>query len=175
MQQFENAIRFAKVCAMNSQPILNQPFPDFTLPVALPNGEQSTLSRADLQGKPFVIFVYPKDATSGCTIEVCGFRDLYEEFETLGVDILGLSRDGVRSHARFVQNQKLPYSLLADADQSTLKAWNLIKDATMYGKPVTKVQRTTFLVDGEGVLRRVWENVTPLGHAAEVLAACRTL
>ncbi|MDF2439619.1 MAG: thioredoxin-dependent peroxiredoxin [Abditibacteriota bacterium] len=160
---------------MSSHPILNQPFPDFSLPVALPTGEQSTLSRDQLQGQPFVLFVYPKDATSGCTIEVCGFRDLYSEFEKSGVVILGLSRDGVRSHGRFIQNQSLPYSLLADADQSTLKAWQLIKQATMYGKPVTKVQRTTYLVDGNSVLRHIWESVTPLGHAAEVLEACRIL
>lgn len=158
-----------------TQPVLNQPFPDFSLPVALPAGEQSTLSRAELSGKPFVLFVYPKDATSGCTIEVCGFRDLHPEFEKLNVVVLGLSRDSMRSHLRFIHNQNLPYALLADADQSTLKAWNLIQQATMYGKPVTKVLRTTYLVDGAGVLRRVWENVTPLGHAAEVLEACRNL
>lgn len=158
-----------------TQPVLNQPFPDFSLPVALPAGEQSTLSRAELSGKPFVLFVYPKDATSGCTIEVCGFRDLYPEFRKLDAQVVGLSRDGVRSHGRFIGEQKLPYPLLADADQSTLKAWQLIKQATMYGKPVTKVQRTTYLVDGAGVLRGVWENVTPIGHAAEVLEACGSL
>lgn len=157
---------------MNSQPVLNQPFPDFQLPVALPTGTQSTLSRTQLAGKPFVLFVYPKDATSGCTIEVCGFRDLHPEFRKLGVAIIGLSRDNVRSHRRFIQGQNLPYSLLSDADQSTLKAWHLIKEATMYGKPVTKVLRTTYLVDGAGVLRRVWEDVTPIGHAIEVLEAC---
>ncbi len=155
-------------------PTESHPLPDFDLPVADGTSE-STLSLQDLQGQPFVIFVYPKDATSGCTIEANEFRDLYPEFGKLGVQVLGLSRDTVRSHLRFIENQELPYPLLADKPQTVIKGWGLLKDATMYGKPVTKVQRTTFLVDGKGVVRRVFENVQPPGHAQEVLEAARAM
>lgn len=154
--------------------------PDFDLPVALPPEQStapqsSTLSNADLAGAPFVLFVYPKDATSGCTVEACNFRDLHHEFRELGVTILGLSRDNVRSHARFIEAQNLPYPLLADKDQTVIRDWDLLQDATMYGKPVTKVRRTTFLVDAKGIVRQVFENVQPLGHAQEVLLAARAL
>lgn len=155
-----------------------QPLPDFDLPAAIP-GESgmtgSTLSRADLRGKPFVLFVYPKDATSGCTVEACEFREQYSAFQQLGVEVLGLSRDTLSSHRRFIENQQLPYPLLADKEQIVVRGWGLLKDATMYGKPVTKVQRTTFLVDEAGVVRRIFTDVQPLGHAAAVLEAAREI
>ncbi len=154
--------------------------PDFDLPVATPNSgstapRSSTLSNADLAGVPFVLFVYPKDATSGCTVEANEFRDLHHEFEELGVKILGLSRDNIRSHERFIEAQNLPYALLADKEQTVIRDWDLLQDAKMYGKAVTKVRRTTFLVDAKGIVRQVFENVQPPGHAREVLLAARAL
>ena len=116
-----------------------------------------------------MLFFYPKDATPGCIIEVCNFRDLHEEFETLGVALVGVSRDKMGAHRRFIENQNLPYPLAADEGGKLIEKWGLLKQATMYGKPVTKVARTTFVADKNGVLRRVFENVTPAGHAAEVL------
>jgi peroxiredoxin Q/BCP len=86
-----------------------------------------------------------------------------------------VSRDNVRSHIRFIQNQNLPYPLLADQEQTLIRGWGLLVNKTMYGKPVTKVTRTTFVVDGEGIVRRVIEKVTPLGHAQEVLDLVRIL
>lgn len=159
-----------------SIPQPGQQFPDFTLPVATPRGEeieQGTLSLAELKGGPVVLFFYPRDATSGCTIEVCGFRDEYAGFEKLGVKVIGISRDKLSAHLRFIKNQNLPYPLLADADQTLIKACNLLKDATMYGKPVTKVLRSTFILDENGIVLKTFENVTPLGHAREVLAFLR--
>jgi peroxiredoxin Q/BCP len=151
-------------------PQTGQKFPDFSSPVAWPDGEQSTLSLAAFRGAPLVIFFYPKDATSGCTIEVCGFRDEYSGFQELGVQVLGVSRDKVSAHARFIQNQALPYPLLADPEQKLIRACDLLVNKTMYGKPVTKVLRTTFALDESGVVLKVWESVTPLGHAREVLS-----
>ncbi len=159
-------------------PQVGQPLPPFSLPTVLatPNGtESSTRCNADFAGKPLVLFVYPKDATSGCTVEACGFRDLYSEFRVLDVEVVGLSRDGTSAHKKFIESQKLPFALLADKEQTVLRAWNLIAPATMYGKPVTKVRRTTFLIDAGGIARRIWDDVSPLGHAREVLEAARQL
>jgi peroxiredoxin Q/BCP len=157
-------------------PQIGQAFPSFSLPAAIPNHgeiEQTVLSSADFRGQPLVIFFYPKDATSGCTIEVCNFRDEYSGFQKLGAQVVGVSRDKIGAHVRFIQNQELPYPLLADAEQTLLRACGLIANKTMYGKPVTKVLRTTFLLDENGIIERVWENVTPLGHAREVLDSLR--
>ena len=163
----------------NAIPSIGEPLPTFELPIALPQvlAEQnsaakaaaSTCSAQDLRGRAHVLFVYPRDATSGCTIEVCGFRDLYTEFRKLNVGILGLSRDTLGAHRKFIAAQNLPYGLLSDKEQHLLKAWNLIAPGTMYGKPVTKVLRTTFLMDENLVVRQIWNEVTPLGHATQVL------
>lgn len=160
-------------------PQVGQPLPDFSLPVVTSGSDgaitESTVSVADLRGRPLVLFFYPKDATCGCTVEVCGFRDLYPQFEQSNIAVLGVSRDTVRSHIRFIQNQNLPYPLAADAGGALMKSWGLIVPKTMYGKPVTGVLRTTLLIDGAGVVRHIYEKVTPLSHAAEVLAAAREL
>lgn len=148
----------------------------FSAVVATENAiESSTRSNADFLGKAFVLFVYPKDATSGCTIEVCGFRDLYTEFRVLDIEIVGLSRDGIGAHKKFIAAQGLPFSLLSDKEQTLMKSWDLIFESTMYGKPVTKVRRTTFLIDATGIVRQIWNDVSPLGHAQEVLKAARQL
>ena len=159
-----------------SIPQSGQPFPDFNLPAAVPSFEgtqKSTLALNSFRGAPLVIFFYPKDATCGCTTEVCGFRDECSGFEQMGAKVIGVSRDKLSAHGRFIENQNLPFPLLADSEQTLLRACGLIKNATMYGKPVTKVLRTTFLLDENGVVVRVWENVAPPGHAAEVLAFLR--
>lgn len=155
------------------QPQPDQPVPDFSLPAALPGPDggitETTISATALRGRPAVLFFYPKDATSGCTVEVCNFRDLHADFQESGVQIVGISRDSIRSHIRFIQSQSLPYPLAADIGGELIKAWGLLVHKTMYGKPVTKVLRTTFVLDGDGVVRRIYEQVTPLGHARQVL------
>ena len=164
---------------MNTTPQLNQPLPEYCLSAAVPGADgaitETTITNADLRGRPFVLFFYPKDATCGCIVEVCGFRDLYSEFEKLGVAVLGVSRDTMRSHIRFIQNQNVPYPLLCDTDRNLSRAWGLLVNKTMYGKPVTGTARTTFVVDGNGIVRRVFEKVTPLGHAQAVLDCVRDL
>lgn len=160
----------------NKLPQVGQKFPDFSLPAAIPSAQgtnQSTLSLADFAGQLAVLFFYPRDATPGCTIEVCGFRDEYSGFEEIGVPVAGISRDKLSAHLKFIEKQALPYPLLADAEQTLIRACNLIKHKTMYGKPVTGVLRSTFVLDENGVVLRLFENVTPLGHAAEVLAFVR--
>jgi len=161
-----------------NRPQAGQPLPAFSQPATVPQVDgtvvETTLANADFKGRPLVLFFYPKDATPGCTIEVCGFRDLYPEFEKSGIQVVGVSRDTVRSHIRFTQNQQLPYPLLADPDQELVRGWDLIVNKKMYGKPVTGILRCTFVVDSQGIVRHVYEKVTPLGHAQEVLDLVRS-
>jgi peroxiredoxin Q/BCP len=156
-------------------PQIGQPLPLFSLPAVLPDGSETTLSNADFAGRVLVLFIYPKDATCGCTVEVCGFRDLYPEFEKLNAAVVGMSRDGVGPHKKFIAAQGLPYPLLSDKAQTLLKSWNIIYEATMYGKPVTKVSRDTLIVDSNGIVRHILPKDTPLGHAQEVLELVRAL
>ncbi|MEO6906598.1 MAG: peroxiredoxin [Abditibacteriaceae bacterium] len=161
-----------------SVPSEGQIFPSFSLPAVFPSGDKSqekVLSDTDFKGSPWVLFVYPKDATSGCTIEVCEFREMYAEFEKLNVKVVGLSRDKMSAHHKFIANQNLPYPLISDAEQTFLRSSNLIIQSTMYGKPVTKVLRVTFVMDAENKIIKTFENVAPLGHAAEVLATLESL
>ncbi len=157
---------------------IDQAFPQFSLPAAVPQGNEiieQTMSNDDLRGRTTVVFFYPKDATSGCTIEVCSFRDLYPEFEKLNVQVIGVSRDAVSSHKRFIQNQGLPYPLIADKERVLIEGLNLLVNKTMYGKPVTGVLRNTFVLDENGNIARIFEKVMPLGHAQEVLDYVRGL
>lgn len=160
-------------------PQVGQPIPDFLLPVAVPGPDgaigEGTFSASELRGRPLVLFFYPKDATCGCIVEVCGFRELYAQFQQANIAVLGVSRDTIRSHIRFIQHQNLPYPLAADPGGALMKAWGLIVPKTMYGKPVTGVLRTTLLLDSAGIVRRIYEQVTPLGHAEEVLAVAQEL
>jgi peroxiredoxin Q/BCP len=161
-----------------SLPQIGKPLPDFSLPAVQKSADgftATTISNASLAGRAFVLFIYPKDATSGCTIEACHFGELYAEFQKLGVEVIGLSRDKLSAHKRFITNQSLPYPLASDEGAPLLKSWDLLVNKTMYGKPVTGVARTTFLVDKQGIVRQVWENVTPAGHATEVLKLAATL
>lgn len=158
-------------------PQVGQPLPEFSLPAVVPDGmgviTEMTLSNKNFKGKPLVLFFYPRDATPGCTIEVCNFRDQHKEFVKAGVAVVGVSRDTVKSHIKFIQNQNLPYPLLADAGMEIIKSWGLLVNKTMYGKPVTGVARNTYIIDGKGVVRHVLEKVTPAGHARQVLDLLR--
>ncbi len=152
-----------------------QPMPDFALPLvssAATGTPSSTCGLEDLRGRPFILFIYPKDGTCDCTLVAQQFRDLHARFEELKVRILGLSRDSLGAHKKFIAAQELPFALLSDSSQETMKRWGLIYPSTMYGKPVTKVRRTTVLVDAGGMVHQVWEKVAPEGHAAQVLEAC---
>ena len=141
--------------------------PDF----ALPADDGTMVTLAGLKGRKVVLYFYPKDDTSGCTKEACGFRDSWKDVQLTGAVVLGVSPDGVASHQKFKQKYSLPFPLLADADHHVAAAYGAWGEKSMYGKRYMGILRTTFVIDGDGRISRVFEKVKPEGHAAEVLAA----
>jgi len=148
------------------QPKVGDTIEDFTLPDQ--DGKPVTLSA--LAGKPVVLFFYPRADTPGCTIEACGFRDHFAKLKKAGVVVLGISRDTVKAQKKFAEKYDIQYPLLADAEMELIKRFDLLKNKTMYGKPVTGVERTTFVIGPDQKLLHVFSNVKPEGHAEEVLA-----
>ena len=145
--------------------------PDFTLPAT---GEQD-ISLSDFKGKNVVVYFYPKDSTSGCTTEGQDFRDLINTFRRRKTVILGISRDSIKSHENFKTKQAFPFELLSDADEKACKLFDVIKEKNMYGRKVMGIERSTFLIDGSGKLRREWRKVKVKGHVDEVLEAITEL
>ena len=145
--------------------MLDTKIPDFTLPAT--GGQDFNL--ADQTGKVVVIYFYPKDSTPGCTTEAQQFRDLQPQFVKAGAIVLGVSRDSIRSHENFKAKQNLPFALLSDADELLCARFSVIKMKSMYGKQVRGIQRSTFVIDGQGVLRREWRGLKVAGHAQQVL------
>jgi peroxiredoxin Q/BCP len=133
------------------------------------------LASKELAGTPYVLYFYPKDDTPGCTLEGHGFRDQHSTFTRLGVRILGVSRDSLASHEKFRRKHGLPFDLIADSGEALCQQFDVMRDKNMYGKKVRGIERSTFLVDGEGVLRREWRKVKVDGHVAEVLEATKAL
>jgi len=129
----------------------------------------------DAAGKKLVIYFYPKDMTSGCTRESQDFRDLYSAFRKAGVDVVGVSRDSVKSHDKFTEKEKLPFPLLSDEDEKLCKLFDVIHEKSLYGRKYLGIERSTFLLDGTGILRREWRKVKVPGHAEEVLEAAKSL
>ena len=148
------------------QPKVGQLVEDFTLPDQ--DGNSITLSQ--FKGSPVVMFFYPRADTPGCTIEACGFRDSFAKLKKAGVVVLGISRDTVKKQKKFAEKYDIQYPLLADDEMTLIKDWNLLVNKTMYGRPVTGVARTTFIIGPDGKLLHIFENVKPEGHAEEVLA-----
>lgn len=138
---------------------------------ALPADDGSTISLQDLEGKKVVLYFYPKDDTSGCTTEACGFRDSWREVQRLGAVVLGVSPDSVASHVKFKQKYSLPFPLLADERHEVAEAYGAWGEKSMYGRKYMGVLRSTFVIDEQGRIARVFEKVKPAGHAAEVVAA----
>lgn len=153
----------------NSIPQAGKKAPAFTL--VNEDGEKVTLS--SLKGKSVVLYFYPKDDTSGCTVEALEFRDAAEDFEKAGAVILGVSPDNEASHCKFRKKFELNFSLLCDTDHKVAEKYGVWVEKSMYGKKYMGIQRATFLIDAEGKLAQVWPKVTPKGHAAEVLAALK--
>jgi peroxiredoxin Q/BCP len=141
----------------------------------LPATGGKDIALADFKGRPLVVYFYPKDNTPGCTQEGTDFRDLYKDFQKAGVDIVGISRDSVRSHENFAAKYKFPFPLLSDGDEAACKAFDAIREKSLYGRKYMGVDRSTFLFDPGGVLRREWREVKVKGHAAEVLEAAKAL
>lgn len=145
--------------------------PDFKVPVT--GGGTFRLSEA--LGQPLVLYFYPKDMTTGCTRESQDFRDLYPAFRKAGVRVLGISRDSLKSHDKFREKERLPFDLLSDEDEKVCKLFDVIREKSLYGRKYLGVDRSTFLIDAQGVLRREWRGVKVPGHAEEVLEAAKSL
>jgi peroxiredoxin Q/BCP len=149
----------------------DQPAPELELPAT--GGKAFRL--ADARGRIVVVYFYPKDNTPGCTAEGQAFRDLYPEFQSAGADVYGISRDSMKSHESFRAKMSFPFDLLSDADEIACKAFDVIKMKNMYGKKVRGIERSTFVIDGNGVVRREWRGVKVPGHVQEVLDFVKTL
>ena len=151
--------------------MLDQAVPDFSQPAT----GGSTFQLAAQRGKPLVIYFYPKDSTPGCTTEAGQFRDLHADFKKLGCPVFGISRDSVKSHETFKAKLHLPFELISDPDEIACGIFAVMKMKNMYGKQVRGVERSTFLIDAKGILRREWRGVKVDGHAAAVLDAVKAL
>lgn len=130
---------------------------------------------AALRGAPVVVYFYPKDATPGCTTEARDFRDAAPEFEAAGARVVGVSRDSVPSHVRFAEKECLPFPLVSDVDGAICEAWGVWREKKLYGRVSLGIVRSTFLVDREGRVARIWDNVRVNGHVASVLDAVKAL
>jgi len=150
---------------------IGKKIPEFSLPAT---GEQ-TISLSALKGRRLVLYFYPKDSTPGCTIEGRDFRDNIKKFKALNTVIFGVSRDSLKSHENFKEKECFPFELLSDADEKLCKMFDVIKEKNMYGKKVMGIERSTFLIDENGILRNEWRKLKVEGHVAEVLDAIKKL
>lgn len=151
---------------------LNKTVPDFT---ATTTGDAASLSLSSLRGQHVVLYFYPKDDTPGCTLEGQDFRDHMAAFAKENTVILGVSRDTIQSHQKFKCKYELPFELLSDTDEALCKRFGVLKEKNMYGKKVIGIERSTFLIDKEGVLRDMWRGVRVPGHVLEVLDKVKVL
>lgn len=143
--------------------------PDFTLPT----DGAGTVRLSDLKGQPVVLYFYPKDDTSGCTAEACQFRDLFPKFGRSDAAVIGISRDSIVSHDKFKKKYKLPFTLAADEQGKVTERYGVWVQKSMYGRKYMGIERSTFLIDGKGVIRGIWRKVKVPGHAEEVLSAIK--
>jgi peroxiredoxin Q/BCP len=145
---------------------VNDKAPEFTLQDE--NGKEVSLK--GLRGKVIVLYFYPRADTPGCTIEACEFRDTFKQMQKTGAVLLGISPDTPKAQKKFQEKFQLPFSLLADADKKVADAFGVLQEKNMYGKKVMGIERTTFLIAPDGIIRHVWRKVKPEGHPDEVLA-----
>ena len=139
--------------------------PEFTLP----DKDGNQVSLADFLGKKVVVYFYPRDNTSGCTRQACAFAGAYGEFEKLGVTVIGISKDSVKSHRNFASKYELPFILLSDPELKAIQAYDVWKEKKMYGKVSMGVVRSSFIIDEKGMVEKVMEKVKPDTNAAEIL------
>jgi peroxiredoxin Q/BCP len=138
---------------------------------SLPDQRGQVVSLADFSGQPLIVYFYPKDDTPGCTKEACGFRDDWDAFEAAGIAVIGISPDSAASHAKFRDKYDLPFTLLADEDHAVCEAYGVWGTKKFRGREYMGVKRTTFVIDGDGKIGHVYENVKPSGHSQELLEA----
>jgi len=143
---------------------------DFTLQ----DDQENTVHLSDYAGTPVVLFFYPRADTPGCTIEACGFRDVFKKIQKAGAVVLGISRDTPKAQAKFKAKYDLPYPLLADVDEKVCKQFGVLKEKNMYGKKVMGIERTTFLIGPDQKLLKIFPKVKPEGHAEEVLEVIKS-
>jgi len=129
------------------------------------------VSLADFKGRNVILYFYPKDDTPGCTKEACAFRDYFAEFKKKGAAVLGVSTDPVKSHDKFIEKFKLPFTLLADDDKAIVQAYGVWGQKSFMGRKYLGTHRVTFLIGPDGKIKRIWPTVKPEEHAEEVLAA----
>ncbi len=139
--------------------------PDF----ALQNQDGETVRLSDYAGKRVVLYFYPKDMTPGCTNQACDFRDNYEQFKDLNTVILGVSPDPIERHQKFIDKHELPFPLLADTEQEVAKLYDVWKLKKMFGKEFYGIERSTFIIDEEGIVRKIWRKVRVKGHIDETI------
>ena len=151
--------------------VVNKPLPEFE---ALATGNESLYNQS-LIGQTVVLYFYPKDNTPGCTTEAMQFRDKYKDFVKAGATVYGVSRDNMNSHDDFKEKLELPFELIADTEEKMCHMFGVVKNKIMYGKKVKGIERSTFLIDEEGVVRDIWRKVKVKGHAEDVLDAVHGL
>ena len=142
---------------------------------SLPATGDKNVSLDDFKGTNLVVYFYPKDSTPGCTLEGQDFRDNYSGFKKSGTTVLGVSRDSLKAHENFKAKQGFPFDLLSDSEEKLCKQFDVINQQNMYGRKVMGIVRSTFLIDGDGVLQNQWRKVRVKGHVEEVLQAARSL
>jgi len=145
--------------------------PDFTL--STDGG--GTVSLKQLKGEPVILYFYPKDDTTGCTAEACGFRDALPNFSRIGAAVIGVSKDSPASHDKFKKKYKLPFTLASDEDTAVAQRYGVWVEKSMYGRKYMGMDRSTFLIDGKGAIRGLWRKVKVPGHVDEVLKAVKAL
>lgn len=134
------------------------------------NQKDETVKLSDFRGKKVVLYFYPKDNTSGCTAQACNLRDNYADLQKSGYEVIGVSKDGVKSHQKFAEKQELPFTLIADEDTKINQAYGVWKEKSMYGKKYMGTARTTFLIDEEGKIENIIEKVKTKDHTAQILS-----
>ncbi|NLA51453.1 MAG: peroxiredoxin [Alcaligenaceae bacterium] len=149
---------------------LNKKINDFTAET-----NDGTISLSDFSGKYLILYFYPKDNTPGCTNESKDFRDQYEAFKSLNAEIVGVSRDSLKSHQNFIDKYELPFELIADTEESLCNQFDVIKDKNMFGKIGRGIERSTFLINPKGVLIAEWRKVKVAGHVDEVFTTLKEL
>jgi peroxiredoxin Q/BCP len=143
--------------------------------VELPGDAGQFYKLSDYEGKKVVLYFYPKDDTSGCTAEACDFRDRLRDFNIMNAVVLGISRDNLKSHEKFKKKYELTFPLLSDEDGAVCSAYETWVEKSMYGKKYFGIERSTFLIDGAGVIRRIWRKVKVDGHAQQVFKAIQEI
>jgi thioredoxin-dependent peroxiredoxin len=152
-------------------PAIDKPIPDLEVNAT----SERTFNLSDLRGRKLVLYFYPKDHTSGCATEGRDFRDHYADFNKLNCEILGVSRDTLKTHENFRTKQEFPFDLISDGEEALCKLFDVIHEKTMYGKKHMGVVRSTFIIDEKGVLRKEYRKVKVAGHVEEVLDAVKEL